>query len=251
MIANLFVHQSAAQRYASARPYFHQLVTEAISAFTRVSEFSCALDVGCGTGQSARALTDIAETVNAIDISPEMIGETEHHNRVHYQVASAENMPFEDDSFQLLTAGLAFHWFDQSAFLTEARRVLQSGGWLVVYNSFFKGKMIENDSFKEWALGVYPQRFPKPPRHAEGIRDENIDPFGFKLKGHEKFTHDEVMSVAQLVEYLLTHTNVIAMVESGSTPLDDAASWITSSVTPFFKAERGTMQFGGDIWYLR
>ena len=59
------------------------------------------------------------------------------------------------------------------------------------------------------------------------------------------------MSVAQLVEYLLTHTNVIAMVESGSTPLDDAASWITSSVTPFFQAERGTMQFGGDIWYLR
>jgi ubiquinone/menaquinone biosynthesis C-methylase UbiE len=71
-VTNLFVHQSVAKRYASDRPYFHPLVASKISAFTGVNRFGHALDVACDTGQSACAVADIADAMEAIDISPEI-----------------------------------------------------------------------------------------------------------------------------------------------------------------------------------
>ena len=126
--SNLFVHRAAAQRYASARPYFHPLVIERILRFTGSDRFTRALDVGCGTGQSARALAEIAGAVDAIDTSAGMIARAEPHPRVRYHVAPAEHTPFPDAHFDLATAGLAFHWFDHEAFLGEAARLVQSGG---------------------------------------------------------------------------------------------------------------------------
>jgi hypothetical protein len=55
----------------------------------------------------------------------------------------------------------------------------------------------------------------------------------------------------QLTGYLLTQTNVIAAVESGTTPLPEAVSLITAGISPFFNGGLRTMKFGGSIWYLR
>ncbi len=55
-VTNLFVHRSAAQRYAAARPYFHPQVVAGVVAFTGTPRFAPALDIACGTGQSSRAL---------------------------------------------------------------------------------------------------------------------------------------------------------------------------------------------------
>jgi SAM-dependent methyltransferase len=250
-VINHFVHQSAAQRYATARPYFHLLIALRIAAFTKINRFSRALDVACGTGQSARVLLSIADEVEAIDISPDMLSQAETNPRIRYQVSPAENLPFTNAAFDLLTVSLAFHWFDQAAFLQEARRVLQPGAWLVIYVDGFHGEMAENPAFKHWAWEVYPNRFPTPPRRSVGVSAELVEPHGFALAGTEKFTHDEIMSAEQLAGYLLTQTNVIAAVESGTTPLPEAASWIAAGVEPFFSGKPATMKFGGSIWYLR
>lgn len=248
---NFFSSRSAAPRYAAARPYFHPLVAERICAVAGMSHFARALDVACGTGQSARALAAIAGEVEAIDLSPDMLAEAEQHERVRFQAAAAEAMPFADGSFDLATVGLAFHWFDQAAFLAEARRVLMPEGWLVVYTSGFNGEMAENAAFRQWAWEVYPKRFPTPPRRSAGVSDELIKPFGFALAGQEEFTHNQVMTSEQLTDYLLTQTNVIAAVENGTTPLTEAATWIADGVRPFFNGMPSTMKFGGSIWFLR
>jgi SAM-dependent methyltransferase len=251
-VTNLFVHRSAARRYAAARPYFHPLVAEKIPSFTAMPRFSRALDVACGTGQSARALAGIADAVDAIDISPEMLAEAEPHERIRYQTAAAERLPFGDSAFDLATVGLAFHWFDQTAFLAEARRVLKPQAWLVVYTSGFNGEMAENADFRNWAWEVYPKRFPTPPRRSFGAGlSELARPFSFTLAGTDKFAHDETMTAGQLTAYLLTQTNVIAAVESGTTPLEEAAEWIDAGVRPFFAGKPGTMKFSANIWYLR
>ena len=250
-VSNLFVHRSAAQRYAAARPYFHPQVVRRIAAVTETSRFARGLDIACGTGQSSRALTDIADRVDAIDISAEMLSEAEPHECVHYLAASAEKMPFSDNCFDLATVGLAFHWFEQAAFLGEARRVLKPGSWLVVYTSGFNGEMVESSDFRSWAWEVYPKRFPTPPRRSVGVSAELVEPFGFSLVGKESFAHQETMTPEQLTGYLLTQTNVIAAVESGGTPLTEAAAWIMDGVRPFFVGEAGTMRFGGTIWFLR
>jgi len=50
---NYFAYQSAASRYASARPYFHPLVIGKIKDYLQLQEpLQRALDIGCGTGQS-------------------------------------------------------------------------------------------------------------------------------------------------------------------------------------------------------
>src|SRR3954462_5799377 len=96
-VTNLFVHRSAAQRYAAARPYFHPLVMARIVSVTGIARFDRALDVACGTGQSSRALLEVADRVDATDISPEMIAQAEQDARVHYHVAPAERLPFDSD----------------------------------------------------------------------------------------------------------------------------------------------------------
>ena len=250
-VTNLFVHRSAAQRYAAARPYFHPLVIGKIAGFTGVSRFDRALDVACGTGQSAKALIALANRVDAVDVSAEMLAECEPHPHIHFQAAPAERLPFVDSTFDLLTVGLAFHWFDQSAFLDEARRLLKPGGWLVIYTSGFNGEMLENSAFRQWAWEAYPARFPTPPRRSTGVSDELVNPHNFTIAGCDGFAHDELMTADQLTAYLLTQTNVIACVDNGKLLLSEAAAWISSEISAYFGGQSRTMRFGGSIWYLK
>ncbi|MCB9132249.1 MAG: class I SAM-dependent methyltransferase [Anaerolineales bacterium] len=154
-VTNLFVHSSAAKRYASARPFFHPLIAARIAAFTGVPLFARALDVACGTGQSSRALAEIADHVDGVDVSPEMIAEAEPHDRVSYHTGRAEAIPFPDGTFDLATVGLAFHWFNQAEFLREAHLVLRADAWLVIYNSGFTGRWPKSREVRV-GCGVYP-----------------------------------------------------------------------------------------------
>lgn len=250
-VVNHFVHASSAARYAAARPYFHPMVIEGIVRRTGLRRFARALDVACGTGQSAKALAAVCESVDAIDVSADMLAHADQDARIHYQQASAEALPFPDDHFDLLTVGLAFHWFDQSAFLREAHRVLKPGTWLIIYTNGFNGEMADNADFRSWAWEVYPQRFPTPPRRGLGVSTELVGPLGFELTGEESFQNPILMNSEELTDYLLTQTNVIAAVESGSASIADAAAWIDAGVRPFFNGGQRTMKFSGKIWYLK
>jgi SAM-dependent methyltransferase len=250
-VINFFVHRSAAQRYASSRPYFHPLVMQPIAVLTGSSRFARALDVGCGTGQSSQALLEIADEVDATDISPDMLAEAKRDGRIRYHVAPAERLPFEAGTFDLVTVGLAFHWFDQAAFLEEAHRVLRPQGWLVVYNSGFNGEIAEDPSFRAWAHEIYPRKFATPPRRSVGVSETLVAPHGFNLHASERFTHDEIMTADRLTAYLLTQTNVIANVENGSIPVDEAAKWIRDGIERYFGDQSRTMKFSGSISFVR
>jgi hypothetical protein len=153
--------------------------------------------------------------------------------------------------YDLITVGLAFHWFDQPAFLREAAKVLKDGAWLVIFHQGFLGEMKEDPKFVSWARGDYLKQFPIPARRAVGIDAAMANSHGFEVKGHEPFSHEEVMTAEQFTQFLLTQSNIIAAVENGSTPLQVAAEWIAEGIAPCFGAERRTMRFGGTIWYLQ
>jgi SAM-dependent methyltransferase len=239
-------------RYAGARLYFHPLVMKQIVSATGVERFGRALDVACGTGQSSRALVEIANRVDAIDVSAEMLAEAiiTPHEGIRYELAAAERLPFQDAAIDLITVGLAFHWFDQAGFLREARRVLAPSGWLVIYSDGFMGEMAEDAAFREWAWEIYPKKFPTPPRRSVGVSQELVKPSGFEVRGNEPFRHDERMSADELSAYLLTQTNVIAAVESGAMPIEEAARWIRNGVEPFFRGEKRTMRFSGSTHFV-
>ena len=99
------------------------------------------LDVGCGIGGSSLYL---AEKFNAaatgITLSPvqarragERAVEFGLSDRTNFQVADALNMPFEDNSFDLVwSLESGEHMPDKQKFLAECYRVLKPGGKLIL-----------------------------------------------------------------------------------------------------------------------
>lgn len=98
-----------------------------------------ALDVATGTGHTALALAPHVARVVGLDLSPRMLaqarrlaGEQGAQNATFLE-GSAEQLPFPDGRFSLVTSRHAPHHFhDLPAFLCEARRVLAPGGRLVI-----------------------------------------------------------------------------------------------------------------------
>ena len=108
------------------------------------------------------ALSDLAACVIGTDISIDMLGVAPRRPDICYTLASAEQLPFAGGLFEQLTVALAFHWFRREEFLSEAARVLNTGGWLVVYNNWWTGRMQENPAFEGWTRGAYHLSIPEP-----------------------------------------------------------------------------------------
>lgn len=98
------------------------------------------LDVGCGTGLlTCRIAQQHANAqVTGIDASRPMINVARKkraaHN-CHFQQALGEDLPFADQSFDLVTSALFFHHVDRELkqrSLQEISRVLKPGGTLLI-----------------------------------------------------------------------------------------------------------------------
>lgn len=96
-----------------------------------------ALDLGTGTGTVARGLAELGLVVTAIDPSTALMQEAAALDRavtvqVEYLEGSAEALPFEPNTFDLVTAGQCWHWFERTTAAAQAMRVLKPGGTLVI-----------------------------------------------------------------------------------------------------------------------
>jgi SAM-dependent methyltransferase len=245
---NYFSYSSAAERYANGRPFFHPLAINKIKALCcEARRINRALDVGCGTGQSTLALLELADEVVGVDSSAAMLSQAIPHAQTRYVEASAEQMPFDNASFGLITVGLAFHWFNQKQFMLEAQRVLQPSGSLVIYNDVFTSEMIGNDSYKTWSREWYLTRYPTPPRNNSSLTDSDAIQYGFAPSGSEQFVHEVGFTPEKLVDYLLTQTNVIAAVETGREDLQSVALWLLNSIQPLFAKATERFSFFCDL----
>ena len=100
---------------------------------------SRALDAGCGPGNLIPALSTRCRWVSAIDAAPQMLrlarsraGDA-HFSNVDYQVASIEQLPFADNSFDLVcSAGVIEYLRSCDRAIEEFQRVLKPGGVLVL-----------------------------------------------------------------------------------------------------------------------
>jgi SAM-dependent methyltransferase len=87
------------------------------------------LDLGTGTGSLARGYAERAWTVG-LDLSLPMLREA---GAIPGRVAArAEALPFRSASFDAVTAGQCWHWFDGPAAARECLRVLRPGGTLAI-----------------------------------------------------------------------------------------------------------------------
>jgi SAM-dependent methyltransferase len=94
------------------------------------------LDVGCGEGHNTRLLAGRCASLCAVDISPTFIErarqmQTDGDARIRYSIASGQELPFADGSFQFVTAFMSLMDMPRPDIaLREARRVLRPGGFV-------------------------------------------------------------------------------------------------------------------------
>jgi SAM-dependent methyltransferase len=197
------------------------------------------------------ALLEVAEQIIGLDSSAEMLSHAVRHERIRFVEAHAEQMPFADSAFGLMTVALAFHWLDQQKFLLEAHRLLRPGGWLVIYNDVFTGRMNGNHTYEKWNCEVYLARYPTPPRNSQSLNNLDASEYRLAPAGFDQFIHEVEFTPDQLVSYLLTQTNVISAVEAGREDLQSVANWLLESVQPQFSKAKEKFSFSCQIRFLR
>jgi ubiquinone/menaquinone biosynthesis C-methylase UbiE len=224
-----------ARRYDLHRPQVHALTLGEIRAKRSERKISIALDVACGTGHSATALSTVAPKVYACDVSAAMLGIAQQRaSGVGLVRAQAEALPFGSDVFDIVTVSMAFHWFDQQQFIAEVGRVLAGNGELRVYNFVFPGLLVGDDTFSVWYREAYLTRYPVPGRHWDTLAHLLVDekfPLVF-IEQHE-FKYEVSFSARTLRSYLTTQSNVEAALRRGDS-LRDIDAWLDRELAPFF-----------------
>ncbi len=101
-----------------------------------------ALDIATAAGHTAFAFAPHVASVLATDITPEMVALASErarelrHDNVTTQLADAEQLPFDDATFDLVTCRIAPHHFpNPDTFVSEVARVLTPGGVFVMVDN--------------------------------------------------------------------------------------------------------------------
>jgi len=122
-----------------------------------------ALDVATGNAHTAIYLAKSGFNVTATDLSQAMLTEaaklaTEAAVTINFQQHSAESIPYEDNTFGLVTCRLAAHHFSSpETFIKETARVLKTYGYLVLIDGTVPDDQV--DAF-QWMNAVDKLRDP-------------------------------------------------------------------------------------------
>jgi len=190
--------------YAAYRPGFPASFYQRLDAIVRLRG-SRVLDLATGPGTMALELGARGSSVVGIDVSEQQIAtarrvakERNLEDAVGFRVATAEDTGLEEGSFDLVTAGQCWHWFDRDAAMREARRVLRPGGVLAIahYSYLAEHSSVARDT-EALVLELNPSW---TMAGASGVFPERIDEVihgGFRLVEEFCYDHGEDFSHAR------------------------------------------------------
>ena len=145
MSNNEELHARVQSQFGSnAQSYVHSTVhstgedLELLFRLAQPTAEMCVLDVATGGGHTALRFASAVKEVVATDLTQAMLIAAQNHilpqaTNVRFELADAEQLPFNDGSFDLVTCRIAAHHFhDIFRFVQESARVLKLGGKLIV-----------------------------------------------------------------------------------------------------------------------
>lgn len=161
-----------------------------------------ALDLGTGTGTLARGLARRGLSVVGLDKSKALIDAARGLDEaagvhVFYLVAPAEDTGLATGSFDLVTAGQCWSWFDRPRAAREVRRLLAPGGYWVAShfdwiplpgNVADATEQLIMQHNAEWRFGGGHGLHPEPLHDAAVAGFEDIETASFDLD--QPYTHE-------------------------------------------------------------
>ncbi len=165
-----------AHDYASHRAGFPDSFFKKLEGLGLFSGKPRVLDIGTGTGTVARGFALKGCDVTGLDPSEDLMNEAralDQKANVHvkYVKGSAEKTGLPDSSFDIVTAGQCFQWFERQKASAEIRRLLRPNGILLIAyfdwlerpgNPVDEMRKLQNKYNPTWknqfTLGFYPQK---------------------------------------------------------------------------------------------
>lgn len=126
----------SAENYHKARNSYPKEIFDLILKKVKGTDNNL-LDLGCGTGIATVELRDKGFThIIACDYDQSMIDEALLHDAIgiEYCISPANNLPFCNDQFDVVTVFGAFHWFCDDDSIDEIKRILKNDGIIFIIN---------------------------------------------------------------------------------------------------------------------
>jgi ubiquinone/menaquinone biosynthesis C-methylase UbiE len=157
------------------------------------------LDVGCGTGRLAAALSQ-RSSVWGIDASPEMLAVARRRvpPNVRLKLARAESPPFKEAWFDRVIYWLVVHLLDRPAAFRAAWRLLAPGGraCIVTFDSTYFADYWLNQYFPRFEA-IDRERFPTADRLESELRGAGFEQVRI-LRHHQRDRIDRETALAKV-----------------------------------------------------
>ena len=168
--------------YASFRPDPPNSLYKKLQAMEVGLSGQKILDIGTGTGALARNFSKNGSVVSGTDISSTQIELAEKltgkaNLEINFHTAPAEEQPFDDNSFDVITASQCWLYFDKEKVIPEVKRLLTKNGVLVTTHFCWLPRIDEMARKSEelilkhnpqWSAADYSGEIPPFPQWAEG-----------------------------------------------------------------------------------
>jgi SAM-dependent methyltransferase len=246
---NHFAEPWVGERYAEARPDIHGVVADEIAR--HVGYVGHALDLGCGTGLSTRALSSHAARVVGLDPSVGMLLAASPVSSGSFTRGRAELLPFREGSFELVTIGCAYHWCEREKLFEEVARVLSRDGWFAIFDSEFMG-LVDSPGLLEWLQNDYWAGLPRCPRYELFDAASHLQP-PFVLVSCVSPEAHVPMTVEDVLLLITTQASTVNAVTSGTAPLAELECRLREGIRGSFPegCERAPARFVNPLWLLR
>lgn len=193
-----------ANTYAKYRRDYPNQVYDLIHRFCPDKDFKV-LDVGCGTGLVTNHLAQYHKEVVGSDKEQGMIDRIKKEKNTSFVVAPAEELPFKDNTFDLVTVAQAYHWFNYDLAGKEMYRILKPDGKLCVFWKYDRGESKNYlPNFASNNLKKYITKVPKS--NKEPIAKEIFHRVGFDYVVEKEFDFDDVYSKEEILGYVQSHS---------------------------------------------
>jgi SAM-dependent methyltransferase len=121
-----------AGHYSAYRPPLHKMILEKIIPIDE--KFGKGLDIGCGTGYSAIALTNYCSHVYGIEPSDSMLKAAVLDEKITYLKGSGDSLPILNKSINIVTFAGSLFYAKSAALLKELHRVCLDKSAIIIYD---------------------------------------------------------------------------------------------------------------------